>query len=292
MRQNNIVGIKYQTIIRMRFIKILVLFFLPIILCFNPIQAGIFDESIGGRSAALGYTSISLFDFWSAINNQAGLASIKKLNVGVYVENKFLLASLNTKSIAITKPVSNGTIGLSFTQFGETAYNETMIGLSYGIKLSKDFSAGIQIFHFAINQANEIGLAEIFSFQGGFIYEPEDRTQIAFHIFNPGITSSSNDKNGKIDLAEITKLGLSYELSEAIQVFLEVQNHSKLGKGFNSGIEYHNPDNLAFRIGYASMNEKLTFGVGFRIKNLVFDLASSVHGILGYSPQVSLIYEF
>ncbi len=273
----------------MRSIKILVLFFLPIILCFNPLQAGIFDESIGGRSAALGFTSITMFDFWSAINNQAGLASINKLNVGVFAENKFLLASLNTKSIALAQPVSNGTIGLSVTQFGETAYNETMIGISYGIKLSKEFSAGIQLFHFAINQTIQLGRAGIFSFQGGFIYQAEERTRIAFHIFNPKIFSNSNNL---LDLAEIAKLGFSYELSNVIQGFFEVHSHSKLGKGFNSGLEYHNPKNFAFRIGYSSMNDKLTFGVGLKIKNFVIDLASSMHSILGYSPQLSLTYKF
>lgn len=273
----------------MRLNKIFVLFFLPIFFSLTPLKAGIYDEYLGGRSAALGFTSITLNDFWSAINNQAGLALINKISVGVFVENKFLLKSLNTKSFAVVKPFSNGGIAIAITQFGETSYNETMISASYGLKLSKELSVGIQLFRFSINQSEYSNPAEIFSFQGGFIYNRDDRMRIAFHIFNPKMIIKSKNK---MDLPEIVKFGFSYHLSETLQAFIEVQSHSSLGNGLNSGIEYHDPHNLAFRIGYSSINEKLTFGIGLKIKNLTFDIASSMHSILGYSPQLSLTYQF
>ncbi len=262
-----------------------------LLLTFNlsPLQAGIFDETIGGRSTALGFTSITMHDFWSALNNQAGLASITNRRVGVFIENKFLLNSLSTKSFGIAQPFTYGSIGFKFIQFGETAYNETMLGLSYGLNLSANFSIGIEIFHYAINQTEEIGTAETFNFQGGFIYQQSDRLQIAFHIFSPRIFEKAKDE---LDLSEILKLGLSYELSETLQGFFEVQSHSKVGRGINSGIEFHSSNHLAFRVGYSSINEKFTFGLGLKIKKLAVDIASSMHRILGYSPQLSLTYEF
>ena len=256
---------------------------------FNHLQAGIFNETTGGRSAALGYTSICHYDFWSAINNQAGLAFINRLSGGVFVENKFLLKSLSTKSFALALPVSNGTIGFSLIRFGETAYNETALGLSYGMMLTKYLSIGIQLFHYSINQSYDLGKAGTLSFQGGFIYEHADKIRIGFHIFSPEfITKHSN----KPDLPEIIKLGLNYRFTETLNGFLEVQSHSKLGNGINSGIEYHSTNNFAFRIGYSSINEKLTFGIGIKLKKLIIDLASSMHNVLGYSPQLSLTYKF
>lgn len=256
---------------------------------FNFICAGIFDEVSGARSTALGFTSIYMTDFWSAINNQAGLASINRMTMGVFVENKFMIKSLNTKSIAIALPFNNGTFGLSLRQFGENEFNETNIGISYGMKLTEKLSAGLQLFHYAINQNKELGLTGIYSFQGGIIYEHDKNLRIAFHFFNPQFISNNLDRP---ELAGITKLGLSYHLSGTLEGFLELQSHTKFGNGINSGIEYLNADKFAFRIGYSSISEKITFGIGLKLKNLILDFSSSMHNALGYSPQLSITYEF
>ena len=266
-------------------ISLIFLFIYP----FNSIRAGIFDEVSGSRSAALGFNSICLTDFWSAINNQAGLASIDRMTTGIFVENKFMIQSLSTKSIALALPLPNGTFGLSLSQFGETEYNETHIGISYGMKLTEKLSAGIQLFHYAINQNNELGRAGVFSFQGGFIYEHDKNFRIAFHFFNPEFISTNINKP---ELAGITKIGMSYRLSGTLEGFLEVQSYTKFGNGINSGIEYRNSDKFAFRIGYSSFSEKITFGIGLKLKNLMLDFSSSMHNALGYSPQLSIIYEF
>ena len=270
--------------------KILIIaFILQLIYPLNFISAGIFDEASGARSAALGYTSICLTDFCSAINNQAGLASIDRMTTGIFVENKFMINSLSTKSIALALPLPTGTLGFSLSQFGETDYNETQIGISYGMKLAKNFAAGIQLFHYEINQNNELGAVGVFSFQGGIIYEHDENLRIAFHFFNPEFTSTNLNKP---ELSGITKLGLSYRLSGTLQGFMEAQSHTKFGIGINSGIEYRNSDKFAFRIGYSSLSEKFTFGIGFKLKNLILDFSSSMHNALGYSPQFSITYEF
>jgi len=200
-----------------------------------------------------------------------------------------MIESLSTKSIALALPFPNGTLGLSLRQFGETEFNETHIGISYGMKLSEKLSAGLQLFHYAINQNDELGRAGVYSFQGGIIYEHDKNLRIAFHFFNPQFISNKLDKP---ELAGITKIGLSYHLSGTLEGFLEVQSHTKFGNGINSGIEYLNADKFALRIGYSSFSEKITFGIGLKLKNLRFDFSSSMHNALGYSPQLSITYEF
>ncbi len=267
----------------------IIAFIITFFIFHQMVNASIFDESMGARSAALGFTSITTVDLWSSINNQAGLAYIDKLSIGAYTENKFLMSSLCTKSIAIVLPFSHGSLGISLVQFGESNFNETKIGLSYGMRLGKQISAGIQIFQYSINQIQELGRANLFSFQGGLVYIFDNTFKIGFHFFNPEfITKSEN----KLEIPGIFKIGLSYHLSQTLQGFLEIENHSKFGSGILTGIEYLNSKNIAFRIGYNSLSEKLTFGLGFKLKNLIIDLASNMHQTLGYSPQISLIYEF
>ena len=252
----------------------IIAFIITFFIFHQMVNASIFDESMGARSAALGFTSITTVDLWSSINNQAGLAYIDKLSIGAYTENKFLMSSLCTKSIAIVLPFSHGSLGISLVQFGESNFNETKIGL---------------IFQYSINQIQELGRANLFSFQGGLVYIFDNTFKIGFHFFNPEfITKSEN----KLEIPGIFKIGLSYHLSQTLQGFLEIENHSKFGSGILTGIEYLNSKNIAFRIGYNSLSEKLTFGLGFKLKNLIIDLASNMHQTLGYSPQISLIYEF
>lgn len=273
----------------MKSFQIITLSFILLVFPSKPVQAGIFNESTGARSAGLGYTSITLTDIWSAINNQAGLATIDKFGVGLATENKFLLKNLGTKSLVLTLPVFSGSLGASLVQFGESEFNETSIGLAYGMGLSEKISIGIQIFHYAINQNNELGRAGMFSFQGGFIFKENKNLSIAFHFFNPKfITHVKNNP----ELAEIFKLGLSYHLSELLSGYVEVQNHNQYGAGVLSGIEYHSPKNLALRIGYTSLTGKFTFGLGLKINGWTIDIGSSMHQSLGYSPQLSLSYEF
>ncbi len=273
----------------MRIIKVIALYILLLLKTSSASGTDLFNNSKGSQSAALGYTGICLNNVWSTMNNQAGLASLKKITAGIYIENKFLIQSLNTKSLAFAIPASSGTFGASFIQFGESEYNETSIGLSYGMTLSPKFSVGIQLFHYAINQTQELGHAGVFSFQGGFIFKYNNELKIAFHIFNPQFIVKNNNQP---QLAEIVKLGLLYQISENLNSYLEFHNHSIYKSGINSGLEYLGQNNLAFRIGYSTIHHKLTFGAGFRLQKLLINFASSIHDVLGYSPQISLTYEF
>jgi hypothetical protein len=273
----------------MRTIKALTLCIILLLKINSSLGADIFNTSKGGQSAALGYTGICLNNVWSSMNNQAGLSYLNKITAGIYIENRFLIKSLNTKSLAFALPTSTGTFAVSILQFGETDYNETSIGLAYGMTLSKKFSLGLQLFHYAINQSNELGRAGMFSFQGGFIYRTDEGLKIGFHIFNPKFIVKTQNKP---ELAEIVKIGIQYQISENLNSYFEILNHSSLGNGINSGLEYLGQKKLAFRIGYSSINQKLTFGLGLKLKNIDINIASSMHDVLGYSPQISMTYEF
>jgi hypothetical protein len=59
-----------------------------------------------------------------------------------------------------------------------------------------------------------------------------------------------------------------------------------------AGIEYHPAKTFFIRAGVLSNPVTFTLGAGLEFGNLKFDIASSYHMILGYSPQVSVTYLF
>ncbi len=250
--------------------------------------SGIFEEGKGGRSSALGNASVTLADFWSALNNQAGLASIDQLSIGLYVENKFLLSSLSYKAVGILIPVAPGTIGFTLTRYGDALFNETSIGVSYGRKLSDQFSIGLQLFHYAVSQGRELGNAGKLSFQGGFIYNVDEKLRMGVQIFNPTLLKKEANL---IVLATIIRVGMDYQLNNNLLGIIEFSGNSESGNGLNAGFEYLSSENLAIRLGYSSQVQEITFGIGLHLKKLSFDFSSSIHSTLGYSPQISIIYE-
>lgn len=254
----------------------------------SALFAGIFEGGKGGRSAALGNASVTLADFWSVLNNQAGLASINNLSIGLYVENKFLLSSLSYKAVGILIPVTPGTIGITVIRFGDALFNETSIGISYGRQLSDQFSIGLQLFHYAVSQGRELGNAGKLSFQGGFIYKVDVKLRLGFHIFNPALFKKDASM---IELATIIRFGIDYQLSNNLLGIIEFTGNSKSGNGLKAGFEYLSSEKIAIRLGYVSQLQKITFGVGFKLKKLSLDFSSSIHSILGYSPQISILYE-
>src|SRR5204862_6895974 len=82
----------------------------------------------GVSSSAVANASVCYTDLWSAFNNQAGLASIKKFTGGIYFENRFGMSELGVKSFAFGMPAGeSAAIALSGTYFGYSPYNEKKI---------------------------------------------------------------------------------------------------------------------------------------------------------------------
>ncbi len=245
-------------------------------------------SGLGARSSALGNSSISMCDFWSQFNNQAGLANNSSFQIGSSYENRFLLKSLSVKSIGAIIPVNNGNFGINIIHFGDVNYNEINFGLAYGRKLGKHLSVGIQFDYFTIHQGYDYGSKSKLTFEGGFIYTVDEKIKIGGHLYNPQFKSNSNNE---AILPEIYRLGLEYSIHKDLIGYFEVKNQSELGSSLHFGMEYIYKS-FSFRVGYSSNPDQFTFGLGIQKKNLMLDISSSLHSVLGYSPQLSLVYIF
>lgn len=245
-------------------------------------------NGLGARSSALGGSSITLTDFWSQFNNQAGLANNIGFSVGSSYENRYHLKSLSIKSFAFLIPVNNGTFGFNIIHFGDAMYNEINLGLAYGRKLSEHLSVGIQFDYFSIKQAYDYGSISKITFEGGFIYTVDEKIKIGGHLYNPQIKGNVDDVN---ILPEIYRLGFEYLIHKDLIGFFEVKSHSKLGSSMHLGMEYIYKS-FVFRAGYASNPDQFSFGFGIQKKQFILDFSSGIHSVLGYTPQLSLVYNF
>ena len=245
---------------------------------------------IGGRAAALGNTSVTQSDEWSVFNNQAGLAWCRRFSAGIYFENRYLLKDLSLEALAVTLPAGRGAFGVSFRHFGFSLYSEMNTGIAYGMRLTKSFSAGVQVDYLRLHVADGFKDNSIFSCEIGLQFRAGEHLWLGLHVANPVPAKLSSLTQER--LPTLMRFGLSWRIVDGLTSDVEVEKDLVHKPALKGGIEYRPAKSIYIRMGVLSNPATFTFGFGMEFGNLQFDLASSYHFILGYSPQASVIYYF
>jgi long-subunit fatty acid transport protein len=262
------------------------------ILFFLFAACGLFAQnlSVGGRAAALGGASATLSDVYSAQNNQAGLGFVTNAAIGAYYENRFLVKQLAYRSFTGALPIKKGAFGLIYTGFGYSAFRQSKFGLGYGMKLSENFSAGVGLNYLSYTIGDIYGKASAFAVEFGLQGKLSKQVTVAAHVYNPNRAKITDYNNEKIPSQ--LKFGIQYTFSKQLLVLVEAEKATYTNINFKSGIEYVPAKEIYLRAGMNSYPTQAAFGVGVKLQGLKFDLSSSYHSILGFSPQVGLSYVF
>jgi len=247
--------------------------------------------TLGPVSAATGGTYVTNTDFWSSVYNQSGLAYLKKPEIGVGYDNRFLMKELSTKYIAAAVPLSdNGTIGVSVSQFGFHMFNHTHLGIGYGMKLSESFAMGVNLDYLHLNIGDIYGKKSAVAFQAGFLYQLNKSWRIGAHLKNPSMSKLTeyNDERFPTSL----QLGCSFIASDNITISAEIEKEIQHKPSLKTGIDYKLFDAFALRAGIATNPTQAAFGFGLILNSFIIDFASSYHEVLGFSPSTGIIYKF
>jgi len=269
--------------------KILLLIFLTtIIISDTDASNDIFPT--GGKSTAMAGASVTNRDIWSAFNNQAGLASIRNVSAGLIYENKFLLKELGSKAGVFALPVSTGTFALSFSQFGFNLYNENKIGLAYAMPLGRNFTAGVQLDYLLTQLAEDYGHKGLFTFEIGLMAKLSEKMYMGAQIYNPARVKLTDYVEERIP--SYISFGMTYIFSKSVNLVAEAEKDINYKPVFRMGVEYEFVKNVYVRTGLASNPSLFSFGFGVNVKKFKIDFGSSRHNALGYSPAISLMYNF
>jgi len=245
----------------------------------------------GARSIGLANSSVTITDCWGAFQNQAALAWIDRICAGASYDNKFTLANLSTKGFVFALPLKAGTFALSGNVFGYSQYSEKKAGIAFAKKLGEKFSAGVQLDYLNTFINDDFyGSRTTFTVEVGLLAEPLKNFRIGLHVYNLSRAKLAEYADEKIPT--IFRLGASYKFSEKLSWSVEEEKDIDQKAVFKSGLEYHVVDALYLRGGIGSNPTLFSFGFGLKINNLMLDLASTYHQVLGFSPAISLTYQF
>lgn len=248
------------------------------------------EGPIGSRSASLGHASSTLFDVWSARNNQGSLAFVKQTEVGAFYENRFFVKELSQTGFSAVLPIKKGTFGLTYSSLGYNLYRESQVSLAYGMKLNDKIGLGISLDYLNTKIADLYGQAHAITGSIGITAKITEQILFSSHIYNPFRAKITDYNNEKVPT--IFKLGAQYTFSKKVFMVLEAEKTSIQKINIKGGIEY-NPTSLIYlRVGGASYPTQASFGVGVNYQGLKIDVSSMYHSILGLSPQIGLSYAF
>ena len=249
-----------------------------------PTQSAV-GGAMGGCGAALG-------DFWSRVGSVAGIAKLERPSVGLSFRNNFLLSELSYKSVAIALPVTkNGSLGTSYTHFGNADYNEQRVNLMYAQKFGHMFALGVELdyLHSGVSDAYYES-ANLFTFGVGLQFYPSNTLTVGVHVFNP--ISMHYKTEVKMDVPALFRAGVAYNFIKNATATVDFVKDMNYDSDLRFGLEYTFFDFVNARIGFSTTPMVYSFGIGIDRSSWGVDIAMMMHSILGITPQISAMYKF
>jgi hypothetical protein len=224
-------------------------------------------------------------DAFGYTNNQAALAQIKNTTMGIYAENRFMLAATSMYAFTAAIPTTKGNFGINIKYAGFTNFNQSQVGLAYGRSLGKKVDIGIQFNYYGYKVPAYIS-DNALNVEIGAIVHVTDKLNAGVHIYNPigGKFSKTADK-----LSTAIKVGVGYDASEKLFVSAELVKEEDFPVNINAGIQYQFVKQFFARLGLASANNTAYAGVGVAWSNIRLDISGSYHPQLGLSPGLLLL---
>ncbi len=236
----------------------------------------------------LGAYSTQQEDAFSYLNNQAVLAEIKKVAIGVYGERRFSLAATSLYGATVAIPTKNGNFGINMIYTGFKNYTESQVGLAYALSLGKKVDVGVQFNYYGYNVPSYASDAAI-NFEIGAIVHLTDKLNMGMHVYNPvgGNFTKTDEK-----LTAAYAIGLGYDLSDNFFVSTEIVKQEGFPVSIDAGFQYRFMRQFFVRAGIVAATSTWYAGVGVSWSNFRLDITGSYHPQLGLSPGLLLIMNF
>jgi hypothetical protein len=248
------------------------------------------ETAVGARSASMAGISAGLEDSWSVMNNPAGLARYNHLTICTNLEQRYFMKELGYYALALSVPASNGCIGIATLYSGYQAFTDQKFRIGYGRLFGEHILSGISLVYVFQRAGNEARPVHQVSYELGAIVILSNKINLAFSTFNPfQLYYRSEDY---ATLPAIFRLGLSYHYATAFFLHTELEKDLDLPPILKIGLEYIFRELFYIRAGIQALPASYSFGIAIRHQRFLFEFASSYHFYLGFTPQVSLQFDF
>lgn len=246
----------------------------------------------GGGAKTAGMAGIAVLDNgqWAARTNPSGLAGNSHACIGMDAERRFLLKELSYYLLGAAIPAMKGSFGVSLGSTTCRQWISQQIDLGYGRPFGDHFYAGLALVYIHQKPGDYATHSHLASYRLGFTYLAGESLSLAFSTFNPFQLYFRNLSYATLPSA--FHFGAAYRPVQSISLLAEVEKTGDLPPVFKAGFELNQREAFFIRGGIRFFPVGFSFGAGYRMKRYAFDIASSYHRYLGFTPQISLQYDF
>jgi hypothetical protein len=210
--------------------------------------------------------------------------------VGAYGERRFLLPDLNLVQMSGALPTRSGHFGLHAGYFGDGGHHQSQLALAYGRRVGKGLDLGLGFHYHQLTQGPLYGNARAFTGSLGMRIHLPAQIQLGLTAYNPFRAAWNQDKLAP--LPGRYAFGLGMDLSEKMFVGIETIKEENLPVDVQAGLHYSVLPQFFLRAGMATQTGTWFMAFGFRLPGLRFDITSSYHPQLGWSPGILLLAQW
>ena len=284
----------------MRHFLILVFFFLGQSLLFaqQGVQLLQSAEVVGQGGLQSPLQGISNF-----FSNPAGLAGITHFSAIASGESRYLGTDITSGGAAVAIPTKAGVLGIGISYFGQKAFNEQQVQISFAKKLLDKLSLSVRGYMMNTN-IEQYGSGFIVSGDIGLQGYLSKKLTVGFMVINPAQVALDEGSavptifllGGNYDFSKTFSFGLELEKSltqdepsTAIDPNEFLNPSSRIN--IKGGLVYRPNEKFAFRLGIKSLQPEYAFGMSYSISQKFWiDAVGTYHEILGFSPGVTFRY--
>ena len=264
----------------------------PLIILFILVYQFSFAQSylnVGARSNSMANASVALVDGWAYHNNPGALGDLKKMEIGVSYENRFLLKDLQSQGLVYALPLRVGVVSFGSQLFGSDAYKSYRVGGGYSMRLTDKLFIGVQLNYQGFRLSSNYGSKNTITAEVGIFSKLTEKWNIGVSVFNLGRTKISSFQDERLNT--LLRIGSTYQLSSKVLFAMEAEKNINYQLRFKSAFEYSPVKKIFLRAGIKTQPIAFTFGFGYKSKFVQLDFGSSYNQLLGWSPHISFTYK-
>lgn len=215
-------------------------------------------------------------------NNAAGNARMARPMLGLSVEKRYGLRSLNQGSFSLAIPSSSGCWSLQLGYFGFNKYAETRAGLCYGRPLGSRLDLGLRFNYMQLRIPGFQGRSVIYP-QIGFRYMLNENLMIGWSVSNPG---GKIKLRGLYPIPIVYRIGIGYKISELTGIAAEILKEEGRVPAVVAAVRYRPLKHIELRGGIYSNSKQFFFNTSVQKNKMRYTIGLLWHQELGFSPTM------
>lgn len=239
----------------------------------------------------MGNTGLALPSIYNLTVNAAALTNLSNAQVAVAYQPHFLTNDIQAQALFSIVPIKKkNAIGVALNNYGLKGTSSLLTLRAVYARAFGDFISTSLSTNYHQYQVKGYGGDQALSLDLGFHFMINEMFAIGTLLRN--VSFSSFDDTIDQHITKEVGVGVLYRLSKELLVTADVYYNTIRAIDPKVGFAYDIDRLFILRAGVTAKPMQYFAGAGITIGKLIFDISSSFHTRIGYSPQIALNYGF